>query len=169
MHTCEGVAPPAGSSIRQRKQRSVQPVPPSRARRLTARRHNHLFRRQVQTAAGGSGSAPPSDPVQLTPLTGAGRAKQEGPSANIKVIWSRLWKVLRHCLCPSLMRHQDARRSCLSWQHQPVEQQPSTCQRNFCAALQLALPYWTDPEQKGRARWRLAAVVALTVGTTGVR
>ena len=78
-------------------------MPPSRAGRLTARRHNHLFRRQVQTAAGGSGSGPPSDPVQLKPLAGAGKAQQEGPSADIKVIWSRLWKVLRHCLCLSWM------------------------------------------------------------------
>ena len=33
----------------------------------------------------------------------------------------------------------------------------------------LAMPYWTDPEVGGRARWHLAGVVALTVATTGVR
>ena len=92
-------------------------MPPSRASRLTARRHNHLFRRQVQTAAGGNGSGPPSDPVQLKPLTGASKAKQEGPSANIKVIWSRLWKVLLHSLCPSFMHQYNARCSPPSWQH----------------------------------------------------
>ena len=31
------------------------------------------------------------------------------------------------------------------------------------------MPYWVDPEAGGRARWRLATVVALTLGTTGVR
>lgn len=35
--------------------------------------------------------------------------------------------------------------------------------------LQLALPYWNDPDVKSEARWRLAGVVALTVATTGVR
>ena len=34
---------------------------------------------------------------------------------------------------------------------------------------QLTLPYWFDEEAGGRARWRLATVVALTLGTTGVR
>lgn len=34
---------------------------------------------------------------------------------------------------------------------------------------QLALPYWTESgEEHTRARWRLAGVLALTLGTTGV-
>ncbi|KAL6750267.1 ABC transporter transmembrane region 2-domain-containing protein [Haematococcus lacustris] len=33
---------------------------------------------------------------------------------------------------------------------------------------QLALPYWTDPEAGGAARWKLAGVVGLTLATTGV-
>ncbi|CAL8470471.1 g10013 [Coccomyxa elongata] len=34
--------------------------------------------------------------------------------------------------------------------------------------LKLGTPYWSDPEEGGRARWQLAGVVALTLGTTGV-
>lgn len=33
---------------------------------------------------------------------------------------------------------------------------------------QLAKPYWTDPETGSSARWKLATVVGLTLGTTGV-
>ncbi|KAK9820926.1 hypothetical protein WJX74_009117 [Apatococcus lobatus] len=33
---------------------------------------------------------------------------------------------------------------------------------------QLAVPYWKDSEVASQARWRLAGVVALTLGTTGV-
>ena len=35
--------------------------------------------------------------------------------------------------------------------------------------MQLGAPYWSDPEEGGKARWQLAGVVALTLGTTGVR
>lgn len=34
---------------------------------------------------------------------------------------------------------------------------------------QLGVPFWIDEEEGGRARWRLALVVGLTLGTTGVR
>lgn len=35
--------------------------------------------------------------------------------------------------------------------------------------MQLGAPYWSDPEEGSKARWQLAGVVALTLGTTGVR
>lgn len=35
--------------------------------------------------------------------------------------------------------------------------------------LQLALPYWMESEERMSARWKLAGVFALTLGTTGVR
>jgi hypothetical protein len=35
--------------------------------------------------------------------------------------------------------------------------------------MQLGGPYWSDPEEGSKARWQLAGVVALTLGTTGVR
>eukprot|EP00983_Pelagomonas_calceolata_P082752 1156012-Pelagomonas_calceolata.AAC.2 len=35
--------------------------------------------------------------------------------------------------------------------------------------IQLALPFWTDPEVGGEARKKLAVVLGLTLGTTGVR
>jgi hypothetical protein len=35
--------------------------------------------------------------------------------------------------------------------------------------MQLALPYWMESEERNSARWKLAGVVALTLGTTGVR
>lgn len=35
--------------------------------------------------------------------------------------------------------------------------------------LQLALPYWLESDERVSARWKLAGVVALTLGTTGVR
>lgn len=35
--------------------------------------------------------------------------------------------------------------------------------------LQLALPYWMESEDRVSARWKLAGVFALTLGTTGVR
>ena len=34
---------------------------------------------------------------------------------------------------------------------------------------QLGLPYWTSEEEGVKARWKLAGVAALTLGTTGVR
>ncbi|KAK9830575.1 hypothetical protein WJX81_000349 [Elliptochloris bilobata] len=34
--------------------------------------------------------------------------------------------------------------------------------------VKLTMPYWLDSEAGGKARWRLATVVALTLGTTGV-
>ena len=37
------------------------------------------------------------------------------------------------------------------------------------STMQLGGPYWSDPEEGGKARWQLAGVVALTLGTTGVR
>jgi hypothetical protein len=37
----------------------------------------------------------------------------------------------------------------------------------FC--LQLVLPYWMESEDRSSARWKLAGVFALTLGTTGVR
>ena len=42
------------------------------------------------------------------------------------------------------------------------------CLLNY-RVTQLTMPYWLDSEAGGRARWRLATVVALTLGTTGVR
>lgn len=35
--------------------------------------------------------------------------------------------------------------------------------------LQLGLPYWKSEDAGGKARWKLAGVFALTLGTTGVR
>jgi hypothetical protein len=32
----------------------------------------------------------------------------------------------------------------------------------------LALPYWQDSDEGAQARWRLAGLLALTLGTTGV-
>lgn len=40
---------------------------------------------------------------------------------------------------------------------------------SLCSHPQLAAPYWSDPAVATKARWRLAAVVGLTLGTTGVR
>ena len=34
---------------------------------------------------------------------------------------------------------------------------------------QLGGPYWSDEEEGKRAKWKLATVIALTLGTTGVR
>lgn len=38
----------------------------------------------------------------------------------------------------------------------------------FSRLSTLTAPYWTDGEQAGAARWRLAGVLGLTLGTTGV-
>lgn len=35
--------------------------------------------------------------------------------------------------------------------------------------VQLGLPYWSAEGEGGKARWKLAGVLALTLGTTGVR
>ena len=35
--------------------------------------------------------------------------------------------------------------------------------------MQLTLPYWTKSEDATKAKWKLAGVVLLTLGTTGVR
>ena len=35
--------------------------------------------------------------------------------------------------------------------------------------VSVARPFWTDPQQSGEARWRLAGIVALSLGTTGAR
>jgi len=37
------------------------------------------------------------------------------------------------------------------------------------AVKQIALPYWTDDEEKSGARWRLAGVLGMTLATTGIR
>eukprot|EP00887_Chlorella_sp_A99_P002377 scaffold10.g2377.t1 len=47
---------------------------------------------------------------------------------------------------------------------------PSTDASLIFRRLQkLSLPYWTEAEEAGAARWKLAGVVALTLGTTAVR
>lgn len=43
------------------------------------------------------------------------------------------------------------------------------CAEQFSLCLQLALPYWTESDERVSARWKLAGVFALTLGTTGVR
>ena len=47
--------------------------------------------------------------------------------------------------------------------------QPTSMTPSFSPYTQLAAPYWSDPAVANKARWRLAAVVGLTLGTTGVR
>lgn len=43
-----------------------------------------------------------------------------------------------------------------------------TCSATATAPPQLALPYWTESDERVSARWKLAGVFALTLGTTGV-
>jgi hypothetical protein len=40
---------------------------------------------------------------------------------------------------------------------------------SWSAVKRIALPYWTDDEQKSGARWRLAGVLGMTLATTGIR
>jgi hypothetical protein len=87
--------------------------------------------------------------------------KQEGASTDLAVILPRLKKVTaqsQSCAMPSA-----AVASCSgNVSSLPARLLPQP-------RPQLALPYWTDAEEGSSARWRLAAVLALTLGTTGVR
>ena len=71
----------------------------------------------------------------------------------MSVIWARLLKV-----------------SPMHWL--AVAESPYCCSPSLHMAfftMQLGAPYWSDPEEGSKARWQLAGVVALTLGTTGVR
>jgi hypothetical protein len=51
----------------------------------------------------------------------------------------------------------------------PAQEGPSTDLGVIAARLRaLAGPFWTEGEQASAARWRLAGVLGLTLGTTGV-
>lgn len=45
----------------------------------------------------------------------------------------------------------------------------NTALADLLSCFQLTLPYWTKSEDATKARWKLAGVVLLTLGTTGVR
>jgi len=87
----------------------------------------------------------PSNSAQLVPAKRAAVSEKEGPSTDFRVIWSRLWKVKSHLRTTSA---------------QPAE---------MLACMQLTIPYWTKSEDATKAKWKLAGVVLLTLGTTGVR
>lgn len=80
---------------------------------------------------------------------------REGASTDLSVIWSRLVKVRPEELHQSIVR--------------PFVILYLLSSDKFLGPLQLGTPYWSDPEEGGKARWHLAGVVALTLGTTGVR
>ena len=116
----------------------------------------------------------------------------EGASADIRVIAARAWKV-----CSSLEKRRRGRERreesfsllphrspappphippsifSLIFAHDPStppiqKRQKNAQQQQTTPTSQLAKPYWTDPETGSSARWKLATVVGLTLGTTGV-
>ena len=108
--------------------------------------------RTVCKAAVGDDSAPGSENSTAVELA------EEGPSTDVAVIWGRLVKVgnrhiRRRSMCNCIL-HDSSR-----W----VSNALSACH------LQLTMPYWQDTETNNGARMKLAGVVALTLGTTGVR
>jgi hypothetical protein len=74
----------------------------------------------------------------------------EGPSTDPSVIYERLQRVRLWCMQACAVR----------WQG-PTD--PVGC---CLCCVQLVLPYWLECPS---AKWRLAGVVALTLGTTAVR
>lgn len=103
--------------------------------------------------------AAPRAPASTTVLS----RKQEGASTDLAVILPRLRKVgcsfIHRCRrAPPCCRF--CERVCLPLLLDPLHSAP---------AVQLALPYWTESDDRNSARWKLAGVVALTLGTTGVR
>ncbi len=87
--------------------------------------------------------------AQLVPAKRAAVSEKEGPSTDFKVIWSRLWKVCSNQSQRLLKMHTQLIQVLMN--------------------LQLTLPYWTKSEDATKAKWKLAGVVLLTLGTTGVR
>ena len=108
-------------------------------------RARKLERRACLVKAGSDNGA------QLVQAKRAVVSEKEGPSTDFKVIWSRLWKVDKLAALIQALT--------LS----------NTALAHLRSCLQLTLPYWTKSEDATKARWKLAGVVLLTLGTTGVR
>ena len=148
-------------------------------------------RAALRVRAGGPQAAEEA-PVALTeaapsrPASALLAAKQEGPSANLSIILERLQAVggatlgasparppacLPACLPAYLPHTAPAAGLCAVAQAAtgPAPLAPLTPRPSPARALQLLWPYWTESDERVRARWKLAGVFALTLGTTGVR
>ncbi|KAK9814036.1 hypothetical protein WJX73_009771 [Symbiochloris irregularis] len=82
-----------------------------------------------------------------------------------------------HYASPRLARNCNLRTRCSSTPVPPTDAKSEVHTREGASTdpsiilgrlIKLVKPYWSDPEAGKSARWRLAAVVALTLGTTGV-
>jgi hypothetical protein len=90
----------------------------------------------------------------------------QGPSTDLAVIYSRMFKV-----CAARLHERRAGQcgaTCSGAPPPPPPPPPRGGALTAAAppAAQLALPYW---QESAEARWKLAGVVGLTLATTGVR
>ena len=115
-------------------------------------------------AEGEAGAAAPPAPVSPQPLAAP---LKEGPSTDFAVILARLKTVGAPGVLPEACALRAGVRGRGGWcapllRLPPRPHAPSR-------PPQLALPYWTESDERVSARWKLAGVFALTLGTTGVR
>jgi hypothetical protein len=83
----------------------------------------------------------------------------EGPSTDLSVIYERLQRVREGLVG----MEGEVAPPCIGGPPHHDSRPPSAC---LPAHTQLVLPYWVEEPS---ARWRLAGVVGLTLGTTAVR
>jgi hypothetical protein len=129
-------------------------------RRLQGSNVNRLAVRSQQKESPTLTEAAPRAPSAGTVIS----RKREGASTDLDVLLPRLQKVgsMLHMLAvaqPNSLGYDQ--------HHLPTVTILPTCCRMH--TVQLVLPYWTDSEERNSARWKLAGVFALTLGTTGVR
>lgn len=150
MQTCRGLKVAAETGVRRStntassRPLNVQRLCQARSSLLVHKRTPVNLRKQYACKVTAKQSS--DNGAQLVPAQRAAVSDKEGPSEDFKVIWGRLWKVGAH--------------ECATYLHKL---------QLVHAGAQLTLPYWTKSEDASKARWKLAGVVLLTLGTTGVR